>query len=183
MALLGLAAVLLAALPVPASPSAPSPTYAETRVWAFNLEIAAGVGAERGSSQTGTEAYGLRYDEPAAGYPLVPRATTGAESANAQAALARKLRTLEGAQQSAARVRTLPDGRVRYYGAERAAERQGPTRGAALVTEYNPTTGQVRQWYESYDAAGNVVRVHPKSIDGQVLDAQHFPPTGAEVPQ
>lgn len=96
---------------------------------------------------------------------------------------ARKLRALEGAQQSAARVRTLPDGRVRYYGPERAAATPGPTRAAALVTEHNPTTGQVRQWYGSYDATGNVVRVHPKLIDGQVLDAPHFPPTGAEVPR
>jgi hypothetical protein len=71
---LGLAAVLLAAaLPAPASASAPSPTYAETRVWGFDLEIPAGVGVERGSSPTGTGAYGSRYDELAVGYPLVPR--------------------------------------------------------------------------------------------------------------
>jgi len=72
--MLGLAAALLAAaLPAPASASAPSPSYAETRVRGSNLEIAAGVEVERGSSPTRTEAYGLRYDEPAVGYPLVPR--------------------------------------------------------------------------------------------------------------
>jgi hypothetical protein len=76
-AVLGLAAVLLAAAPpAPASASAPSPTYAETRVRGSNLEIPAGVGVERGSSPTRTGAYGLRYDELAVGYPLVPRATT-----------------------------------------------------------------------------------------------------------
>ena len=71
---LGLAAVLLvAALSAPASASAPSPTYAETRVWGFDLEIPAGVGVERTLSPTRTGAYGARYDELAAGYPLVPR--------------------------------------------------------------------------------------------------------------
>ena len=72
--MLGLVAVLLAAaLPAPASASEPSPTYAETRVWAFELQIAAGVGAERGLNQTSTEAYAAPYDEVAVGYPLVPR--------------------------------------------------------------------------------------------------------------
>ena len=71
---LGLAAVLLAAaLPAPASASAPSPSYAETRVRGFELQIPAGVGAERASSPTRTGGYGARYDEQAAGYPLVPR--------------------------------------------------------------------------------------------------------------
>jgi hypothetical protein len=81
-AVLGLAVVLLAAaLPAPASASAPSPSYAETRVWGSNLETAAGVGAERTLSPTGTEAYAARYDELAVGYPLAARGTTGAESA------------------------------------------------------------------------------------------------------
>ena len=34
---------------------------------------------------------------------------------------------------------------------------------------------------ESYDHAGEVMRVHPKSINGQPVDAQHYPPTGAEL--
>jgi len=69
------AGLLAAALPAPASASAPSPTYAETRVRGFELQIPAGVEAERGLSQTGTEAYSARYDELAAGYPLFPRWT------------------------------------------------------------------------------------------------------------
>lgn len=105
----------------------------------------------------------------------------GAQSANAADALGRKLSALEKAQGGAARTRTLPDGRVRYYGAETAARTDGPTRGAALVTEHNPQTGQVRQWMESYGHDGSVVRVHPKMIDGQILDSPHFPPTGREL--
>jgi len=73
---LGLAAVLLAAaLPAPAIASAPSLSYAETRVWGFELQIPAGVGAERGLSVDGTRGYGEAYDELAVGYPLVPRGT------------------------------------------------------------------------------------------------------------
>jgi len=71
---LGLAAGLLAAaLPALANASAPSPSYAETRVWGFEPKIPAGVRAERTLNQIGTEAYAARYDELAVGYPLVPR--------------------------------------------------------------------------------------------------------------
>ena len=50
-----------------------------------------------------------------------------------------------------------------------------------MVTEYNPKTGGVKQWMESYDHNGNVNRVHPKSVNGQVVDSIHYPPTGAEL--
>ena len=49
------------------------------------------------------------------------------------------------------------------------------------MTEYNPETGAVRQWMESYDHSGNVIRVHPKSINGQPVIGQHYPPTGKEI--
>ena len=62
-------------------------------------------------------------------------------SINAQAALSKKLSALESAQKSAVKIKTLPDGRVRYYDKERFAKKLGPTRGNSLVTEYNPKTG------------------------------------------
>lgn len=34
---------------------------------------------------------------------------------------------------------------------------------------------------ESYDHSGEIIRVHLKSINGQSVDAQHRPPTGAEL--
>ena len=74
-----------------------------------------------------------------------------------------------------------PDGRVQYYDKERFAKNPGPTRGNSLVTEYNPKTGGVKQWMESYDHNGNVNRVHPKSVNGQVVDSIHYPPRGAEL--
>ncbi len=106
-----------------------------------------------------------------------------AKGADAAAALRSKLSALENAQQTAARTRTLPDGRVRYYGPETPARTPGPTRGASYVTEHNPATGQVRSWMESYDQAGNVTRVHPKMIDGQPVNLPHYPPTGKELGQ
>ena len=84
---------------------------------------------------------------------------------------------LENAQKKAVRTQTFSDGRIRYYQAERQSKMPGPTRGSSHVTEYNPKTGQVRSWGESYDHKGNVNRVHPKAIDGQVLLGQHYPPT------
>lgn len=109
--------------------------------------------------------------------------STPASSVNAAEALGSKLSALEGAQGSAARTRMLPDGRIRYYGAEKAARTPGPTRGAASALEWDPATGRVRMWWESYDQAGNVTRVHPKMINGQQVNAPHYPPTGKELGQ
>jgi filamentous hemagglutinin len=100
---------------------------------------------------------------------------------NAQDALNRKLSGLEKAQKMAEVTKTLPDGRIRYYNTEVAARTAGQTRGASFVTEYDPKTGAVRQWMESYDHGGNVIRVHPKSINGQPVIGQHYPPTGKEI--
>jgi hypothetical protein len=111
----------------------------------------------------------------------VGASSSGASNVNAGAALRSKLSGLENAQQTAARTVTLSDGRIRYYKPEVASGTPGPTRGASFVTEWNPTTNNVRQWMESYGQGGNVVRVHPKTINGQQVIGPHFPPTGAEV--
>ena len=100
---------------------------------------------------------------------------------NAQDALNRKMRILQGAQQNAVRTQQFPEGRIRYYEKERPSSKPGPTRGAAYVTEYNPKNGQVRTWNECYDQKGNVNRVHPKTLDGQDLRSQHYPLTKNEL--
>ena len=111
----------------------------------------------------------------------VNTATESAADINAQAALRAKLSGLQKAQQAAAVTRTLPDGRIRYYTQEVPSRTKGPTRGASFATEYNPATGATRQWMESYDQSGKIIRVHPKSINGKPVSAQHYPPTGAEI--
>ena len=57
---------------------------------------------------------------------------------NAQAAMNQKMRTLQRAQSSARIIEKIPEGRVRYYGPEKAARTPGPTRGSCYVTEHNP---------------------------------------------
>jgi len=104
-----------------------------------------------------------------------------AQSNNAREALHNKMSALQSAQQVAVRTQQLPDGRIRYYENERPSKTPGPTRGAAIVTEYNPKTGQIRTWNECYDQKGNVNRVHPKMLDGEDLRAQHYPPTKNEL--
>lgn len=114
--------------------------------------------------------------------PSKPAArSSDATSVNAAAALRAKTSGLQKAQQTAAITKTLPDGRIRYYTQERPARTTGTTRGASFATEYNPKTGSTRQWMESYDHSGNIIRIHPKSINGQSVNAQHYPPTGAEL--
>lgn len=108
-----------------------------------------------------------------------------ANNVNANVALDRKMRALQKAQdrvkKGMVKERHLLDGRIRYYENERLAKTVGTTRGSSHVTEYNPKTGRVRAWSESYDCQGNVNRVHPKMIDGQDLIGQHYPPTGKEM--
>ena len=107
--------------------------------------------------------------------------TWSAGSINSQVSLNKKLKALEKAQKTAVKVESLPDGRIRYYKAEIPSKTPGPTRGASLVTEYNPKNGQIRSWNECYDRNGNVNRVHPKTLDGQDLMGQYYPPTKSEI--
>lgn len=102
---------------------------------------------------------------------------TPATNPNAAEALARKYRALEGAQTSSVRTETFSDGRIKYYDLETQSAKPGPTRGSAYVTEYNPRTGDVHSYMESYDHLGNVNRIHPKMYNGQELNAPHYPPT------
>jgi len=92
-----------------------------------------------------------------------------------------KLSALENASNNAANTQTLPDGRKRYYGAEKSSRTSGPTRGASYVTEYDPKTGNVRSWMESYDHSGKVNRVHPKMKNGVQINLPHYPPTKADI--
>jgi hypothetical protein len=113
--------------------------------------------------------------------PISEGRRISASSPNAADALNSKLSAIQTAQAEAARVRNLPDGRIRYYTREVPANKPGLTRGASLVTEHNPRTGQVRVWYENYDHSGNVIRVHPKAENGLSLNSGHYPPTGKEL--
>ncbi len=110
-----------------------------------------------------------------------PLGLAGAECCEAAIRLRRKLRALEKAQNEAVRSSVLPDGRIRYYNAESPAKTAGPTRGRSHVTEWDPSTGNVRSWEETYDHSGNVNRVHPKMNNGEILDLPHYPPTKADI--
>jgi hypothetical protein len=105
----------------------------------------------------------------------------GQSNINAKIALNKKMSALQDAQKTAAKTVNFPDGRIRYYEAERTAKTEGITRGSSYVTEYNPKTGQVKSWMESYDHKGQINRVHPKMLNGQKLKSLHFPLTGKEI--
>ncbi|HRD55154.1 MAG TPA: hypothetical protein PLC42_02035 [Parachlamydiaceae bacterium] len=88
---------------------------------------------------------------------------------------------LENIQKNAIKTKILPDGRYRYYKAERLSTNPGMTRGSSYVIEYNPINGKTRGWNECYDHFGKVNRVHPKDLNGQNLNSQHYPPTKREL--
>ena len=104
----------------------------------------------------------------------------GAENINAGISLTKKLSQLEKAQLTA-KARILSDGRIRYYGKKMPARNIGITRSASRVSEYNPLIGQTRSWHECYDHHGNVIRVHPKQINGQDIISSHYPLIGEEI--
>ena len=114
--------------------------------------------------------------------PTPPKKTDNfsAKNANSSVNMGKKLSELQKAQSTAEKTKNLPDGRIRYYTKESPAKTTGPTRGRSHVTEYNPKTGQVRSWEETYTHTGQVNRVHPKNIDGQKVESTHYPLTGKE---
>ncbi len=61
-------------------------------------------------------------------------------------------------------IKSLEDGRFRFYGNTTPAKTQGEMVGARLVREWDPTTGQTRTWYETLDHSGNVRSVAPKPV-------------------
>ncbi len=109
------------------------------------------------------------------------RTEYNAANVNAQVAVNTKMRALQKAQNESVTTKEFSDGRLRYYMAEIRSNTPGPTRGSAHVTEYNKITGQVRAWRECYDHQGNINRIHPKMIDGQQINSQHYPPTKKEL--
>ncbi len=63
---------------------------------------------------------------------------------------------MQKAQNTSAKIRNLPDGRIRYYGLETPSFKPGLTKDVTNVFEWNPKTGNVRSWYECYDHTGKV---------------------------
>ncbi|WJY13396.1 hemagglutinin repeat-containing protein [Pectobacteriaceae bacterium CE90] len=61
-------------------------------------------------------------------------------------------------------IKSLEDGRFRFYGNTTPAKTQGEMAGARLVREWDPATGQTRTWYETLDHSGNVRSVAPKPV-------------------
>jgi hypothetical protein len=85
-----------------------------------------------------------------------------------------KSEILNAGKRDAVTKKTLPDGRIRYYKQERPAATPGLTRGQRDVVEHNPKTGEVRQWNEDVNHAGEVKIVHPKSINGVEIKTKHY---------
>lgn len=61
-------------------------------------------------------------------------------------------------------IKELENGRYRFYEELKSAQTQGEMAGARHVREWNPYTGLKRDWYETFDHAGNIRQVRPSKV-------------------
>lgn len=61
-------------------------------------------------------------------------------------------------------VRELQNGRYRFYDDIKPSRNPGEMKGARLVREWDPSTGNKRTWYETIDHTGNIRSVAPKPV-------------------
>ena len=59
--------------------------------------------------------------------------------------------------------RELPDGRIRYYGNVKSANKPGEMVGARRVREWCPDSGGKRTWMETVDHSGRIRQVRPET--------------------
>ena len=71
--------------------------------------------------------------------------------------------------------------RIRYSTLKVPARTKGVTRGTSYVTEWSSNTGLIRSWMESRNHFGEVIRVHPKVINGKSISFPHYPKTKREL--
>jgi len=60
-----------------------------------------------------------------------------------------------------ASVKTLSDGRMRFYGKLVEATNNGTMAGRQLVREWNPLSGAMRTWHETLDYSGRIRQIRP----------------------
>lgn len=140
----------------PTSPSAPD----NNPVINFILEATGVADVERClQGEAGSCAWAVIGIIPVTRVGKLLKVTSLATSAADGARLASHLRMAE--QYGAGGVRELADGRFRYYGLLRPANKAGFMAGGRLAYEWNPTLGTTRAWYETLDHLGNIRQVHP----------------------
>ena len=61
-------------------------------------------------------------------------------------------------------VKKLQNGRYRFYDDIKPSRNPGEIKGARLVREWDPSTGNKRTWYETVDHAENIRSVAPKPV-------------------
>ncbi|BDR55742.1 RHS repeat-associated core domain-containing protein [Xylocopilactobacillus apis] len=61
-------------------------------------------------------------------------------------------------------IKSLENGRYRFYGNIKPSRTYGEMQGARLVREWDPATGNRRTWYKTVDHSGRVRSVAPKPV-------------------
>ncbi|XTP08753.1 RHS repeat-associated core domain-containing protein [Streptomyces albus subsp. chlorinus] len=97
------------------------------------------------------------------GNASVPKEPPKVPGGAANAAHAAKLKNYysQAAKYGKGSHRELPDGRYRFYGDVKEAQKPGVIAGRRLVREWDPDSGRTRIWHESVDHEGRVRIVRP----------------------
>lgn len=92
---------------------------------------------------------------------VAPRTAGGQANAAQGAKLRQHYQQLEKYGQGG--TKQLQNGRTRYYGKVKPADKPGTMAGARRVREWDPSAGQKRTWFETVDQNGNVRIVRPET--------------------
>ena len=65
-------------------------------------------------------------------------------------------------------VRELRNVRYRLYDEIKPSRNPGEMKGARLVREWDPSTGNIRTWYETVDPTENIRSVTPKPVTHEI---------------
>lgn len=90
--------------------------------------------------------------------------SSGAESSKQASNLKEHMRQTQSYGQGG--VKELQNGKTRYYGEVKSANKEGEMAGRRTVREWNPMTNQKRTWHETIDHGGNVRQVRPELNNG-----------------
>ena len=110
----------------------------------------------------------------------IPKLNSGADNIAQGAKLKEYYRQAE--KYGAGSIKEMNNGKIRFYGEIKPANKKGEMMGARLVREWNPYNDGKREWYETLDHAGKIRQVRPSpNITGGIKVHYMFDANGKYI--